>query len=93
MTKQAWGAALGQKWEKYFAKQIVSFRLCGEIKPALRYSAGGNAISYQKLGAYREQTYNDRKRTVCGAINKNKSVTELFKKTALYTTACSQCSV
>ncbi|EFC56243.1 hypothetical protein ENTCAN_07253 [Enterobacter cancerogenus ATCC 35316] len=26
---------------KYFAKQIVSVRLCDEIKPGLRYSSGG----------------------------------------------------
>jgi len=42
------------KERKYFAKQIVSFRLCGEINPVLRYSSGcKNAISYQKLGTYR----------------------------------------
>jgi len=44
----------GVKERKYFAKQIVSFRLCGEINPVLRYSSGSkNTISHQKLGTYR----------------------------------------
>ncbi|EGK58573.1 hypothetical protein HMPREF9086_3466 [Enterobacter hormaechei ATCC 49162] len=47
---------------KYFAKQIVSFRFCGEIKPVLRYSSDDKVDdSCQKAGAYREQTYNERK--------------------------------
>ena len=29
------------KERKYFAKQIVSVRFCGEIKTGLRYSSGG----------------------------------------------------
>jgi len=47
---------------KYFAKQIVSFRFCGEIKPVLRYSSDDKVDdSCQKVGAYRDQTYNERK--------------------------------
>jgi hypothetical protein len=41
MAKQGVWRGQTQKERKYFAKQIVSFRLCGEIKPVLRYPASG----------------------------------------------------
>jgi len=62
MAKLAAGGLKEVKERKYFAKQIVSFRFCGEIKPVLRYSFGGKFdVSCQKVGTYREQTYNERK--------------------------------
>ncbi len=62
MTKQHARNKQAQKEQKYFAKQIVSFRFCGEIKPVLRYSSDDKVDdSCQKVGAYRDQTYNERK--------------------------------
>ncbi len=41
MAKQGVWREQTKKERKYFAKQIVSFRFCGEIKPVLRYPASG----------------------------------------------------
>jgi hypothetical protein len=62
VTKRKGRAKQEVNERKYFAKQIVSFRFCGEIKPVLRYSSDDKVDdSCQKVGAYRDQTYNERK--------------------------------